>query len=399
MTDNLNTTPVSSRLHIGIFGRRNAGKSKLINALTRQDVALVSSVAGTTTDPVFKTMEILPIGPVVIIDTAGLDDEGELGEMRVERTYRVLNKTDLAILVVDAEFGAQIHEIEAIKRIKDKKIPMVGVLNKADIKKYTPEDKHKWQKMLGVELIETSAQTGAGIDDLIMAIIRKAPGDDSNKSLIDGLLSPNDIAVLVVPIDKAAPKGRLILPQQQVIRDILDIGAIAVVTRQHELQKTLESLSKKPAIVITDSQEFKTVDQITPEDIPLTSFSILLARQKGDLDELTRGLKAVDELKPGDNVLIAEACTHHRQDEDIGTVKIPRWLNSRAGGELNFEWASGMSFPIDISRFKLIIHCGACMINRREMMYRISLAKAKHVPIVNYGILIAHLNGTRGRIL
>lgn len=398
MTDGLNTTPVSSRLHIGIFGRRNAGKSSLINALTRQDVALVSPVAGTTTDPVLKTMEILPIGPVAIIDTAGLDDEGDLGEMRIERTLQVLNKTDLAILVVDAEAGVGIHEIEAVTKIREKKIPIVGVLNKIDSKKLLKEEKQAWQKMLGIELVETSTQTRAGIDDLMLAIIRKAPSEDFIKPLIDGLLSQGETAVLVVPIDKSAPKGRLILPQQQVIRDILDIGAVAVITRQHELRKTLESLVNKPAIVITDSQEFKVVDEITPKDIPLTSFSILLARQKGDLEEMTRGLKAVDELKPGDRVLIAEACTHHRQDEDIGTVKIPKWLNAKAEGELIYEWTSGMSYPSDISRFKLIVHCGACMINRREMMYRIELAKGKGVPIVNYGLLIAHLNGTRGSI-
>ena len=396
MIESMNTTPKSSRLHIGIFGRRNAGKSSLINALTRQNVALVSQAAGTTTDPVFKAMEILPIGPVVIIDTAGLDDEGELGEMRVERTYQVLNSTDLALLVVDAEIGAGQIEIEAMHRIKEKKIPIIGVLNKSDINKCSDEVRREWQKMLGTELVGVSALTGEGIADLLMMIIRKAPEENTMPSLVEGLVSPGDVAVLVVPIDKAAPKGRLILPQQQVIRDILDKGAVAIVTRQHELGETLRKLNEPPAIVITDSQEFKHVEEITPVNIPLTSFSILLARQKGDLEELKKGVEAIDKLRPGDRVLIAEACTHHRQDEDIGTVKIPRWLNERVGGELNYEWASGMTYPKDISRFKLIVHCGACMINRREMMYRISLAKDRGIPIVNYGLLIARLTDNRG---
>jgi len=396
MIESMNTTPKSSRLHIGIFGRRNAGKSSLINALTRQNVALVSSTAGTTTDPVFKAMELLPIGPVVIIDTAGLDDEGELGEMRVERTFQVLISTDLALLVIDSEIGVGQPETEAIHKIKDKKIPVIGVLNKSDTKKHTLDAKREWQKMLGTELIEVSALTGDGITELLMAIIRKAPEENTMPSLVEGLVSPGEVAVLVVPIDKAAPKGRLILPQQQVIRDLLDKGAIAVITRQHELKKTLNSLNKPPVIVITDSQEFRKVEELTPESIPLTSFSILLARQKGDLEELKKGAEAIDKLLPGDRVLIAEACTHHRQDEDIGTVKIPRWLNERVGGELSYQWASGMSFPSDISRFKLIVHCGACMINRREMMYRISIAKVKGIPIVNYGLLIAHLTTKRG---
>jgi len=396
MIESMNTTPKASRLHIGIFGRRNAGKSSLINALTKQNVALVSSTAGTTTDPVFKAMELLPIGPVVIIDTAGLDDEGELGEMRVERTFQVLNSTDLALLVIDSEIGVGQPETEAIQKIKDKKIPVIGILNKSDIKKHTIDARREWQKMLGAELIEVSALTGEGITELLMAIIRKAPEENTMPSLVEGLVSSGEVAVLVVPIDKAAPKGRLILPQQQVIRDLLDKGAIAVITRQHELKKTLDSLNKPPVIVITDSQEFKKVEELTPESIPLTSFSILLARQKGDLEELKKGVEAIDKLLPGDRVLIAEACTHHRQDEDIGTVKIPRWLNERVGGELSYQWASGMSFPSDISRFKLIVHCGACMINRREMMYRISIAKEKGIPIVNYGLLIAHLTAKRG---
>ncbi len=391
MIESMNTTPKSSRLHIGIFGRRNAGKSSIINALTGQNVALVSSTPGTTTDPVFKAMELLPVGPVVWIDTAGLDDFGELGEMRVERTTRVLDSTDLALLVIDAEVGVDEAEINAAQKIKEKKITLIAVLNKTDIKKPAKNIKREWIKLLGVEIIEVSAASGEGIADLLTAIIRKAPEEDVLPSLVDGLVKPGDIAVLVVPIDKAAPKGRLILPQQQVIRDILDLGAMALVTRQHELQNTLDLLKKSPAIVITDSQEFKKVVEITPKDIPLTSFSILLARQKGDMEELKKGVLAIDKLKPGDRVLIAESCTHHRQDEDIGKVKIPRWLDERAGGELIYEWASGSCFPRDISRFKLIVHCGGCMINRREMMYRISFAKENEIPIVNYGLLIAHL--------
>jgi len=398
MIESINTTPKSSRLHIGIFGRRNAGKSSIINALTGQNVALVSSTPGTTTDPVFKAMELLPIGPVVFIDTAGLDDVGELGEMRVERTIRVLDSTDLALLIIDAESGVGEHEIHTSRNIKEKKIPLVAVLNKIDSKKPSVEVKREWAKSLGTEIIEVSAASGEGISELLTAIIRKAPEEDLLPSLVDGLVKADDIAVLVVPIDKAAPKGRLILPQQQVIRDILDAGAMALVTRQHELQKTLDSLKKPPAIVITDSQEFKIVEEITPKNIPLTSFSILLARQKGDIEELAKGILAIDELKPGDRVLIAESCTHHRQDEDIGKIKIPRWLDEKIGGKLNYEWSSGMGFPRDISRFKLIVHCGGCMINRREMMYRISLAKEKGVPIVNYGLLIAHIATESGSL-
>lgn len=395
----LNQTPTSARLHIALFGRRNAGKSSLINALTNQTVALVSDQPGTTTDPVSKAMELLPLGPVVLIDTAGLDDQGPLGELRVERTYEVLNRTDLALLILDGETGLTDLEQQWLQEIREKKIPVVGVVNKTDSESYHREELKEWQRRLGSELVEVSARTLAGIADLKMAIVRKAPYEESELFLTGDLVKPGDFAVLVVPIDKAAPKGRLILPQQQVIRDLLEHDAMAVVTKEHELKETLDHLGKKPALVITDSQAFLKVAADTPKDIPLTSFSILLARSKGDLYELARGAQAVAGLRPGDRVLIAEACTHHRQSDDIGTVKIPRWLRQTVGGELEFEWSSGMSLPRDLGRYKLVIHCGACMLNRREMMYRISLAKEQGVPIVNYGVFIACVQGILPRAL
>jgi [FeFe] hydrogenase H-cluster maturation GTPase HydF len=395
----MNTTPTSSRLHIAIFGRRNAGKSSLINALTNQPIALVSDVPGTTTDPVSKAMELLPLGPVVLIDTAGIDDEGELGKKRVERTYEVLNRTELSLIVIDGEIGVTEFEQQLIQRIKEKNIPVVGVINKADRIQISDVMRDKWEKQLGVDLIIVSAAIGLGLDALKNALIRKAPYEDKEISLLSGVIKPGDLAVLVVPIDKAAPKGRLILPQQQVIRDILDHDAMAVVTKEHELKETLEHLIKKPAVVITDSQAFLKVAADTPRDIPLTSFSILMARHKGDLIELARGAKAIETLVPGDNILIAEACTHHRQSDDIGTVKIPRWLRQMVGGELNFEWFSGTGFPQDLKKYKLIVHCGGCMINQREMLYRISLAKEQNIPVVNYGVLIACVHGILPRAL
>ncbi|MDK2800116.1 MAG: hypothetical protein PWP27_1964 [Clostridiales bacterium] len=395
----MNTTPISSRLHIAIFGRRNAGKSSLINALTNQPIALVSDVAGTTTDPVSKAMELLPIGPVVIIDTAGIDDEGTLGQMRVKRTYEVLNGTDLAILVVDAQAGVTGFELDVVQRIRDKNIPVIGVINKTDIVDITEQQRETWKKELKLNLIEVSAANGTGIELLKNEIIREAPYEERETSLMSGLIHPGDFVVLVVPIDKAAPKGRLILPQQQVIRDILDHDAMAIVTKEHELKETLAYLGKKPSIVVTDSQVFLKVAADTPRDIPMTSFSILMARHKGDLNELVKGAKAIESLSPGDKVLIAEACTHHRQSDDIGTVKIPRWLRQAVGGELQFEWFSGTGFPQNLQEYKLIVHCGGCMINRREMLYRISLAKGQDIPIVNYGVLIAYVHGILPRAL
>lgn len=398
-TESMNATPTSSRLHIAIFGRRNAGKSSLINALTRQPIALVSDVPGTTTDPVSKAMELLPIGPVVIIDTAGLDDEGPLGEKRVKRTYDVLNRTDLAVLVVDGRVGLTDFEDEILRRIREKGIPVAGVLNKADVAGYTQEQRAEWEKKLDLELIETSATTGDGIEALKTALIAKAPSDERELSLVGDLVAPGDFVVLVVPIDKAAPKGRLILPQQQVIRDVLDHDAMAVMTKEYELRETLEHLGKKPALVVTDSQAFLKVAADTPRDVPLTSFSILMARCKGDLVELAKGAKAVEALEPGDHVLIAEGCTHHRQSDDIGTVKVPRWLRQAVGGELHFHWATGRGLPEDLRQFKLVVHCGGCMLNRREMMYRLSQARAQGVPVVNYGVLIAYVHGILPRAL
>lgn len=396
---NLNDTPNSSRLQIAIFGRRNAGKSSLINALANQAVALVSAEPGTTTDPVTKAMELLPLGPVVLIDTAGLDDTGPLGELRVGRTYEVLNSTDLALLVLDSQTGITGLEVELLQIIRSKKIPVVGVVNKVDSAGYSGAERLKWQEQLQLELVEVSTKTGAGVSELKMAIIRNTPGEDKERFLIGDLIKPGDFAVLVIPIDKAAPKGRLILPQQQVIRDILDRGGIVVATKEDRLEETLEQLGKKPAIVITDSQAFLKVAADTPPEIPLTSFSILFARYKGDLIELVKGVKAIKGIRPGDRVLIAEGCTHHRQTDDIGTVKIPRLLRQLAGGEINFEWASGLSLPKDLSRYRLVIHCGGCMLNRREMEYRVALAKEQAVPIVNYGVFIAYTQGAFPRAL
>lgn len=396
---NLNETPNSSRLQIAIFGRRNAGKSSLINALTGQKVALVAEEPGTTTDPVVKAMELLPLGPVALIDTAGIDDSGALGELRVERTYKVLERTDLAVLVLDSQSGVGDFEVELLHNIRSRKIPAVGVVNKVDLAGYDKAEGFQWQEQLQLKLVEVSAKTGAGIAELKMALIRNAPQDDPGPSLVEDLIRAGDWVVLVIPIDSAAPKGRLILPQQQVIREVLDQGGIAITTKEDRLKETLEQLGRKPAVVITDSQAFKRVAAETPPEIPLTSFSILFARHKGDLVELVKGVKAVKELRPGDKVLVAEGCTHHRQCDDIGTVKIPRWLNQLVGGEIDFEWVGGFSLPQDLSKYRMVIHCGGCMLNRREMKYRIGLARERNVPIVNYGVFIAYAQGAFPRAL
>lgn len=396
---NLNETPNSSRLQIAILGRRNAGKSSLINALTGQKVALVAEEPGTTTDPVVKAMELLPLGPVALIDTAGIDDRGALGELRVERTYKVLERTDLALLVLDSQSGVSDFEVELLHKIRSRKIPAVGVVNKVDLAGYDKAKGFQWQEQLQLKLVEVSAKTGAGIAELKKALIRNAPQDDPGPSLMGDLIRAGDWVVLVIPVDSAAPKGRLILPQQQVLREVLDQGGIAITTKEDRLKETLEQLGRKPAIVITDSQAFKKVAADTPEEIPLTSFSILFARYKGDLLELVRGVKALKGIQPGDRVLVAEGCTHHRQCDDIGTVKIPRWLRQLVGGEIKFEWASGRSLPEDLSRFRLVIHCGGCMLNRREMSYRVELAKEQGVPIVNYGVFIAYAQGAFPRAL
>jgi len=389
-------TPKGNRLHIALFGRRNAGKSSLINALTNQELAVVSSIPGTTTDPVFKSMEILPLGPVVLIDTAGIDDTGELGALRVKKTLEVLRKTDLAILVLDPEHGVGDYELELKARLEEAKIPVVAVLNKTDVDgRIRLAD---LEQVLGQKILPVSAKTRQGIEELKRELIKAAPSDFEAPYLVGDLVGPGDIAVLVVPIDTAAPKGRLILPQVQVLRDLLDNDAMGLVVKERELKDALSKIPR-PKIVITDSQAFLKVAADTPKEVWMTSFSILMARYKGDLLELVRGAKAIKHLKPGDRVLIAEACTHHRQPDDIGKVQIPRWLRQYVGGELNFQWVSGGSFPEELSSYQLIIHCGACMINRREMLYRIQAAKAAGVPIVNYGVFLAYVHGILDRAL
>lgn len=384
----LNNTPSAERLHIGIFGKRNAGKSSIINAITGQDLAIVSEVKGTTTDPVYKAMELLPLGPVVMIDTPGLDDEGELGAMRVRKSYQVLNKTDIALVITDAADGVGAAEKALLARIRQKGIPYLIVYNKSDA---------GVQPVLSEESISVSAKTGENIHALKERIGRLIPQGDSGKRIVGDLLSPSDIAVLVAPVDSAAPKGRLILPQQQTIRDILDASAIAAVTKETELAETLAALGKPPRMVITDSQAFGIVSKLVPDEIPLTSFSILFSRYKGNLAAAVRGAKAVDSLKDGDSVLICEGCTHHRQCEDIGTVKMPAWIKKHTGKELAFHFTSGTEFPDDLSPYRLIVHCGGCTLNEREMQYRIKCAADSSVPMTNYGIIIAYIHGILAR--
>lgn len=393
----LNQTPRGSRLHIAIFGRRNAGKSSLINALTNQNIAIVSDVPGTTTDPVYKSMEILPIGPVVIIDTAGIDDVGELGTLRIEKAYTVLAKTDLLLLVIDPSKGVESHEVEVIKKAKQNKVSVIGVLNKIDL--FPQANPDELSATLNIPVIPVSAVTHKGIDELKLAMIKLAPKDWMSSTIIGDLISPGDTIILVVPIDLAAPKGRLILPQVQTIRDILDHDAMALVVKERELKSAIGNLKNNPRLVVTDSQAFLKVAADTPPDVPMTSFSILFARHKGNLISLVEGAKAVEDLVPGDKVLIAEACTHHRVEDDIGTVKIPRWLRQVVGGPLDFKWVSGHELPPDIKDYKLIIHCGACMINRKEMLHRLMMAQQAGVPMVNYGVLIAYVLGILKRAL
>lgn len=395
----LNETSRGNRLHIAILGRRNAGKSSLINALTKQSIALVSDIPGTTTDPVFKSMEILPIGPVVIIDTAGIDDEGELGVLRVTRSREVLNVADLAILLIDSSQEITEHDIEIAKLCRDKNLPFIVVLNKSDLNINLENIRKDCLEKIKKKPLELSALKEEGIHELKMEIIRLAPPIWDEQSIIGDLLKAGDLAILVTPIDSAAPKGRLILPQMQTLRDILDHGAMGLVVKEEELELAFKKLSTKPKIVITDSQAFDKVDALTDPDILLSSFSILFARYKGDLAVLSEGVLQLDSLKAGDKILIAEACTHHRVKDDIGSVKIPRWLEQKVGGELSFEYLSGPRFPQKLDEYKLIIHCGACMINRREMLSRIAQAQGSGTPIVNYGICIAYLMGILERAL
>lgn len=380
----LNNTPSAERVHIGFFGRRNAGKSSVVNAFTNQELSVVSDVKGTTTDPVMKSMELLPMGPVVIIDTPGFDDEGALGELRVKKTKQALNWADCAVLVVDATQGKTPADQELIALFQQKDIPYLVAYNKSDLAA---------APLLGENELAVSAVTREGIEELKERVARLTRSPSEGKRLVGDLLAPGDLVVLVTPIDSAAPKGRLILPQQQTLRDVLDAGCISLVVKEDGLRDALQKLAVKPRMVITDSQAFSQVDRDTPGDIPLTSFSILMARYKGFLTDAVKGVAAIDRLQDGDKVLIAEGCTHHRQCEDIGTVKIPRWLREYTGKELQLEHSSGRDFPEDPSPYKLVIHCGGCMLNDREVAYRRKTAADAGVPFTNYGITIAHLKG------
>ena len=413
----MNETPSADRVHIGFFGRRNAGKSSIVNKVTGQELAVVSDVKGTTTDPVSKAMELLPMGPVVIIDTPGIDDEGHLGELRVRKAKQVLNRVDVAVLVVDATVGKTSVDEELIRIFKEKEIPYLVVYNKADLLKtkdgnqFSSENKLNQNTHAGTvkensvsqkqdheiqnteQSIYASAATGQNIYELKERIASLAVTDELKLRLVGDLLDPSDFAILVVPIDKAAPKGRLVLPQQQTIRDVLEAGAAAIVIKEDELSNTLETLGKKPKLVITDSQVFARVSKETPEDIWLTSFSILFARFKGNLKAAAAGAAAIDRLKDGDKILISEGCTHHRQCDDIGTVKLPRWIRNYTGKDLEFEYSSGREFPEDVTKYSLIVHCGGCMLNEREMRYRQKCALDQEIPITNYGIAIAYMQG------
>lgn len=390
----MNQTPASERVHIGFFGKRNAGKSSVMNAVTGQDLAVVSEIKGTTTDPVYKTMELLPLGPVVMMDTPGIDDEGELGRLRVKKSYQVLNKTDAAVLVIDGTAGASEEDAALLERIRAKKIPFVVAVNKKELMDTGVMQEIKKQLNLEEnELARVSAATGEGIYELKEQIAAAVQTEEKEKYLVRDLLEPSDLAVLVVPIDSAAPKGRLILPQQQTIRDILEGDAVSVVVKETELKDTLKQFRRKPKMVITDSQAFEQVSKDTPDDILLTSFSILMARYKGNLEQAVRGVTALDSLEDGDTVLISEGCTHHRQCDDIGTVKIPRWIREYTGKEIRIETTSGTEFPDDLTKYRLIIHCGGCMLNEREMKYRLSCAADQGIPMTNYGIMIAYVKG------
>lgn len=384
----MNDTPSSERIHIGFFGRRNAGKSSLVNAVTGQQLSVVSEVKGTTTDSVQKAMELLPMGPVVIIDTPGFDDEGQLGELRVHQTKRTLNRVDCAVLVVDGTVGKTAIDEQIIQLLVDKNIPYIVAYNKADLSATAEDDG-----------LAVSALTGDGVWELKEHVARLVKTREQTGKLVGDLVRPGDVLILVVPIDKSAPKGRLILPQQQVIRDTLEAGAMPMVTRETEYPMALERLGRKPALVVTDSQVFGVVSKATPEDVPLTSFSILMARYKGFLEDAVRGAAALNALQDGDRILIAEGCTHHRQCEDIGTVKLPRWLREYSGADLQFDTCSGREFPEDLSPYRLVVHCGGCMLNGRELDYRRKCAADSGVPFTNYGTAIAQVHGILKRSL
>ena len=401
----LNNTPAAERVHIGIFGRRNAGKSSLINALTSQNLAIVSDVKGTTTDPVAKSMELLPLGPVVLIDTPGLNDTGDLGALRVQKAHQTLNKTDIAILVVDASSGVTAEDQRILSRTREKQIPCLVAVNKSDLD--SAGEIPKLPDSRAIEVLPDSAKTGQGIEKLKERIAALAPKEEDNRRIVGDLLSPGDLVCLVIPIDKAAPKGRLILPQQQTIRDILDTGALALAVRDTELKAALEGQDGRPgfhpALVITDSQAFASVASIVPPQIPLTSFSILFARYKGSLKALAEGARALDTLKKGDHILVSEGCTHHRQCGDIGTLKLPALIRRHTGlaapEDLRFSFTSGTEFPEDLSGYRMVIHCGGCMLNEREMKFRMACARDAGVPMTNYGTAIAHMNGILERSL
>ncbi len=395
---NIMKSPKSFRLHIGFFGRRNAGKSSLLNALTHQEVSIVSEIAGTTTDPVEKPMELLPLGPVLFIDTAGIDDTGALGEKRIQKTLQVIDRTDLAILVSNSgEWGS--FEESLLQRLHEREIPVIIALNKADC--YPPRESLMRSLSAGkYPVVETSVPRQKGIEELRELILKQAPDSYINRpAILADLVGPDEMAVLVVPVDKEAPKGRLILPQVQSIRDLLDGNSFCVVVKDNQLDAALNRLNRPPKLVVTDSQAFAKVAAITPENIPLTGFSILMARYQADLNEMVRGAITISKLKAGDRVLIAEACTHHPIEDDIGTIKIPNWLNRFVGRKLHYEHYRGHDFPEDLSGYKLIVHCGACMWNRRAMLSRILKAKLANVPITNYGLTIAYVLGIFERAL
>ncbi len=390
MADNLNQTPNANRVHIGFFGRRNAGKSSVVNAVTGQELSIVSDVKGTTTDPVSKAMELLPVGPVVIIDTPGIDDEGTVGDMRVRKARQILNKTDVAVLIVDGVIGKTESDDELVALFEEKSIPYIIVYNKSDLKS---------REKLGENEISVSAVNGTNIYELKERIAALAKSEEDDKRVIGDLLERGDVVVLVTPIDSSAPKGRMILPQMQAIRDILDSRAMCIVTQTDELSKALGALKEPPKMVVTDSQAFYKVKEIVPREVPLTSFSILFARFKGILAPAVKGAAAVEKLKDGDTVLISEGCTHHRQCEDIGTVKLPSWIQKHTGKKLNFEFSSGGGFPDDLSKYSLVVHCGGCMLNEREVIYRLKCARDQGVQFTNYGTLIAYMNGILKRSL